>query len=413
MIKRIITLSAFAFTLSASAQTVGFRGIDKSGIFPETGLMKFWPEGGPEKLWVVNNAGKGNASAIVDEGWIYTTGLTSDEQNEQLSCYTLAGELVYQVTYGRAWTKSYQETRCSPLIDGERVYVVSGMGELVCLQKSDGKVLWSVDFWQKYQLTPCDQGICQQPLIDGDRIILNASGKDVSVVAFGKADGSVVWEARSFGDMAMYMPCKMIEWKGHRQIVAATEEHLFGLDPETGRIIWDNAEWVAAPEDKKWSNAMVNSPVFHEGRLLVSLGDGHGCTLYQMADDLSSVTKLWKKTDVDFYMGGMILQGNAVYGSTGDKNLWAAVDILTGETLYKTAWTGKSRGALIAADGMFYMFDERRGFLGLANINPERLDVVSECRVTDGAGACFSHPTIYDGVLYVRHGEAMVAYRVK
>ena len=78
-------------------------------------------------------------------------------------------------------------------------------------------------------------------------------------------------------------------------------------------------------------------------------------------------------------------------------------------------WVGgnKGRGALIVADDMFYMFDERRGTMGLARINPEKLDVVSEFRITDGSGACFSHPTIFDGVLYVRRGSALMAFNVK
>jgi hypothetical protein len=50
---------------------------------------------------------------------------------------------------------------------------------------------------------------------------------------------------------------------------------------------------------------------------------------------------------------------------------------------------------------------------GLARINPEKFDVVSEFRITDGSGACFSHPTIFDGVLYVRRGSALMAFNVK
>ena len=46
-------------------------------------------------------------------------------------------------------------------------------------------------------------------------------------------------------------------------------------------------------------------------------------------------------------------------------------------------------------------------------IYPDKLDVVSEFRFTDGSGACFSHPTIFDGVMYIRRGPALVAYKVK
>lgn len=414
--KRNLILSLFSMlALHVSAQQVTFRGVNHCGIYPdERNLLKEWPAEGPEKLWVVNDAGKGNSSALVSDGFIYTAGLTEDEQQEQITCYQLDGTKVYQVVYGKAWTKSFQETRSTPVIDDDRLYMVSGMGELVCLNRQDGKVLWSVDYWQKYGISPNDQGICEHPLIDGNRIIVTTCGKEICMAAFNKLTGDVIWETQGFGDNAMYLASRMVEWNGKRQVIGATEGHIFGVDPESGKMIWNDTQWTPPAESKKWQNAMINTPVFYKGKLLVSLGDGHGCTMYQMADDLSAVTLLWKNQEVDMYMGGMVEVDGIVYASTGDKHKWVALDIQTGKVLYHEAWAGgKGRGALIMADNMFYMFDERRGTLGLARINPEKLDVVSECRVTDGAGACFSHPTIFNGVLYVRRGSALVAYNIK
>lgn len=411
--KNILFVLCALCALTANAQLVSFRGENRCGIFKnEKGLMKQWQAEGPKKLWVVNDAGKGNSSAIVQGGHIYTSGLTEDEQEEQVSCYNLDGTQVWQVVFGKAWTKSYQETRCSPVLDDDRIYIISGMGEVVCMNKVDGKIIWKLDYWKKYNLTPNDQGICEQPLIDGDKIVFNTCGKDVTLVALNKMTGDVIWEAPSFGDPAMYIPCSIIEWNGHKQYFSATSEHIFGVDAETGKMIWNDSRWK--PEYNQWINSMINTPVFYEGYLFVSMGDGFGCTMYKMADDLSSVELLWKNKDVDIYIGGMIEIDGVVYGSTGNKNMWAAIDIKSGEVKYLSKWEGgKARGSLIMADNMFYMFDERRGFMGLANINPEKLDVVSEFRVTDGAGACFSHPSIYDGVLYVRHGTALVAYDIK
>lgn len=414
--KRSIFLATLALaSLAVDAQKVTFRGENHCGIYPaEKNLLKEWPEGGPQKLWVVNDAGKGNSSALVSDGFIYTAGLTEDEQSEQITCYKLDGTKVYQVTYGHAWTKSFQETRSTPIIDDDRLYMVSGMGELVCLNRADGKILWTVDYWKKYTITPNDQSICEQPLIDGNRIIVTTCGKEICMAAFNKLTGDVVWETPGFGDNATYVASCMIEWNGKRQIVSGTEMHIFGVDPETGKMVWNDSQWTPPLETKKWQNAMINTPVFYKGKLLVSLGDAHGCTLYQMADDLSSVSLLWKNEEIDMYMGGMIELDGIVYGSTGDKNKWAAIELETGKVLYHEAWAGgKARGALIVADGMFYMFDERRGTMGLARINPAKLDVVSEFRITDGSGACFSHPTIFDGVLYVRRGSALIAYNIK
>ena len=411
------TLHASLFTLFGGphAQQVDFRSANHCGIYRgEKNLLKEWPEGGPEKLWVASDAGKGNSSALVSDGFIYTAGLTEDEQQEQLTCFKLDGTKVWQVTYGHAWTKSFQETRSTPIIDGDRLYMVSNMGELVCLNRSDGKILWTIDYWKKYGITPNDQGICEHPLIDGNKIVVTTCGKEVCMAAYNKLTGELIWETQGFGDKATYFASRIIEWKGHRQIISGTEEHIFGVDPETGKMIWNDSQWIPEPEAKKWSNAMINTPVFYKGKLLVSLGDSHGCTMYEMADDLSSVKLLWKNKEIDFYMGGMIEICGVVYGSTGDKHKWAALDIETGKVLYHEPWPGgKGRGALIMADGMFYMFDERRGTMGLARINPEKLDVVSEFRITDGSGACFAHPTIFDGTLYVRRGTALIAYNIK
>lgn len=414
--KRKFILSLLSLlTLGASGQLVTFRGENHCGIYPnEKNLLKEWPEGGPEKLWVVNDAGKGNSSALVSDGFIYTAGLTEDEQEEQLTCYKLDGTKVYQVTYGHAWTKSYQETRSTPVIDGDRLYMVSNMGELVCLNRADGKILWTVDYWKKYGITPNDQGISEHPLLDGNKVIITTCGKEICMAAFDKMTGEVIWETKGFGDHATYCTSRIIEWNGHRQVFGGTEAHVFGVDPETGRMIWNDDQWTPDPAKKRWQNSMINTPVFYKGKLLVSLGDGNGCTMYEMADDLSSVKFLWKKLDIDMYMGGMIEIDGVVYGSTGDKHKWAAMDIMSGNVLYHEAWAGgKGRGALIMADDMFYMFDERRGTMGLARINKEKLDVVSEFRITDGSGACFSHPTIFDGVLYVRRGPALIAYNIK
>ena len=412
-LQMMISILAF-YAIGLKAQQVTFRGVNHCGIYPsEKNLLKEWPAEGPEKLWVVNDAGKGNSSALVSNGFIYTAGLTEDELEEKLTCYKLNGTKVWQVTYGHAWTKSYQETRSTPVIDGDRLYMVSNMGELVCLNRADGKILWTIDYWKKYGLTPNDQGICEHPLLDGKKVIVTTCGKEICMAAFDKLTGDVIWETKGFGDNATYCISRVIEWNGHRQVIGATEMHIFGVDPETGKMIWNDSQWTPDPATKRWQNAMINSPVFYKGKLLVSLGDGHGCTMYQMSDDLSSVKLLWKNKEIDLYMGGMVEIGGVVYGSTGNKHKWAALDIETGNVLYHEAWAGgKGRGALIMADNMFYMFDERRGTMGLARINPEKLDIVSEFRVTDGSGAFFSHPTIFDGILYVRHGTALIAYNI-
>lgn len=71
MKKLFVSLLALcSSTIAINAQQVTFRGLNHCGLYPnEKNLMKQWPEGGPEKLWVVNDAGKGNSSALVSDGF--------------------------------------------------------------------------------------------------------------------------------------------------------------------------------------------------------------------------------------------------------------------------------------------------------------------------------------------------------
>ena len=62
---------------------------------------------------------------------------------------------------------------------------------------------------------------------------------------------------------------------------------------------------------------------------------------------------------------------------------------------------------------MLYMYEERSGNVALANPNPARLDIVSEFQITRGDGPFWAHPVISDGKLYIRHGDWLMAYKVK
>ena len=94
------------------------------------------------------------------------------------------------------------------------------------------------------------------------------------MAAFDKLTGAVIWETKGFGDNATYCTSRLVEWNGRRQVIGGTEMHVFGVDPETGTMLWNDSQWTPDLTNKKWQNAMINSPVFYKVKLLVSLGDG-------------------------------------------------------------------------------------------------------------------------------------------
>jgi len=64
MKRLILALFFAAMLISLHAQiqwrndSNGWRGPARNGIFPETGLLKSWPDAGPELLWETLDAGK-------------------------------------------------------------------------------------------------------------------------------------------------------------------------------------------------------------------------------------------------------------------------------------------------------------------------------------------------------------------
>ena len=90
---------------------------------------------------------------------------------------------------------------------------------------------------------------------------------------------------------------------------------------------------------------------------------------------------------------------------------WICVDWETGRTLWTNNWYNK--GSVIAADGMLYIYEERSGNVGLVKPSPQKLDVVSEFRITKGSGPYWAHPVINNGRLFIRHGAYLAVYSIK
>lgn len=118
---------------------------------------------------------------------------------------------------------------------------------------------------------------------------------------------------------------------------------------------------------------------------------------------------------MDTQHGGYVLLDGTIYGTSHDRvsSAWVALDWATGKTLYADLWANKSAGVVISADGMLYCYSERTGDVALVKPSREKFEVISQFRITKGSGPHWAHPVIKDGVMYLRHGEALMAYKIK
>ena len=197
-------------------------------------------------------------------------------------------------------------------------------------------------------------------------------------------------------------------------MIGGVGNHVWGVHPETGNVEWSFNEWGQSKE--RGEKIAPNTPIFHNGSLCFSMGYNMGSFMLKLNDDASQAQLDWRNEAFDTHHGGYVLLDGIIYGSNWTNNNqgnWIAVDWNSGETKYDTTWEGKGKGSTVSADGMLYCYDERRGTVGLVNPTPEKFDVVSEFVIKKGDGPHWAHPVIINGVLYIRHGEALMAYRVK
>jgi outer membrane protein assembly factor BamB len=405
------------YAASANAQPFcGWRGENRDGIYNEKNLLTTWSETGPSLIWETLDAGKGYSSPVIHGDKLFLTGLDENEEKELFLSYSLDGKKLYQTEYGSPWKQSFSHSRTTPTIVGDKAYVISGMGEIACLGIADGKILWTVDAGTQYKRNTGAWGTAESPLVFDNKLIFSPGGDETTVVALNASTGELLWKSRSLNALSSYVSPLLISYKGKRQIVGMTDFHVYGINPENGEIQWSYDNWIQEHKTPKDRKICANTPLYKDGKIYVSNGYDQGSFQLALNDDLTAVKLVWKNDDLDTHIGGFVLVNGTIYGSSWTNNNqgdWVAVDWNTGDTKYKTAWTGKSKGSIISAEEMLYCYDERRGAVALVKATPAKFDIVSEFTITQGEGPHWAHPVINNGILYIRHGNALMAYKIR
>lgn len=411
--KRIKLLAAvilFSGSTSYTQPQYGWRGADRSGIYNESALLKVWPSSGPALQWDVTEIGTGFSSVTVTDDAVYITGRKGD--NDVLTAMAQDGKKKWEAVYGKSSNSNYPDSRCTPTFSNGKLYLVSGQGDMVCISK-DGKTIWSVNYFQKYEGVSPRFGISESPVVIGNKVIGTPGGNKTAMVAFNAENGNVVWETDPLNDVTHYVNPLLVEYGGKKMIVTLSDDYIFAVDSNTGKLLW-KVNYASENSDPEIRKNHTTTPVFRNGFLFVASGYDNVSLKLKLSPDGSLPKVVWKNIDLDPHVGGAILLGDYLYGSNWETNSfgkWVCVDWNTGKTLWITDWYNK--GSIIAADGMLYVYEEKTGHVGLVKPGSEKLDVISEFQVTKGTGPYWAHPVIDKGRLFVRHGDYLAVYSLK
>lgn len=406
----LITLLPLTGAFSQSAQ---FRGENRDGIYHETGLLKSWPEGGPKCILTVEGIGKGFSSAVISAETIYVTGMK--EAKDYLSAISFDGKIKWQVTYGNSWTKSFPESRCTPTVDGNRIYVLSGTGRLACIDAIDGKEIWAAEVDADFESQWHEWGVAESLLLVDNLVICTPAGKKAAVVAYDKVTGKLAWQTKSVDGQRSYASPVLFKWKDFRYILASTTKEMIAVIPETGKVVWSFTHWQADRDpNQDGGQIYINNPTIKDNEIFLTRGYDYPSMMLSVSPDGKSVTEKWIDKTLDDHHHGVVVVDGFIYGSNwinNGKGNWVCLDWNTGAVKWEQTWNNK--GPIILADGMLYIIDEKSGNVGLVKPDPAKFDLISSFKIDKGTGPYWAHPSIYNGRLLIRHGDVLMVFRIK
>lgn len=394
----LVCASVGAMAQQAGGEWPQWRGAKRDGISTETGLLKQWPAEGPPLAWKATGAGRGYSSVSISKGRIYTLGLRGDK--EYVIAFDAAtGKEAWATAHGSAFRNDRGDgPRGTPTVDGDRVYSLGGGGDLSAVDAKTGKIIWQMNVLQKFGGSNITWGISESPLVVGEKLIVNAGGKDASIVALNKADGSLIWKSQS--DRSGYSSGMPVEVGGKTQVVFFTHTRVVGLDAKDGKLLW---EYPKAANDV----ANAATPVVRGNRVWVSSDYGNGGGLVEIKAD-GKAQEVYFTKEMRNHHSSSILIGDHLYGFSG--GILTAMKFDTGEVAWKDRSVGK--GSLVYADGMLYALSEN-GVVGLIEVNPTGYTEKGRFRIPQDSLPTWAHPVVAGGRLYLRDQDTLYAYDVR
>jgi outer membrane protein assembly factor BamB len=341
------------------------------------------------------------------------------DSTDYLTAIDKAGKILWQTPFGPSWHSSFPDTRCTPTVENGFIYVTSGMGTLSSISAKDGKARWQFDAAVKFGAAYGDWGVCESLLLVDDKVIYTPAGHRTTMVALDKVTGETLWESVTLHDTSAYVSPLLIKTGSKRVIVTLTATWLIGVDPDNGEIRWKFNYADFKPESclKVWPGAPKTNtitPLYRDGFLYITGGYNHPGAMFSVSDDASSVSLVWSDTTLDCHHGGVVLMDGYIYGANwldNSRGNWCCIDWKTGKTMFEQKWNTK--GSIIGSDGMCYIFEEQNGNVGLLNPGPAGFSLSGNFKAPEGKGPCWAHPSIYDGFLYLRRGDMLMAFDIR
>jgi hypothetical protein len=342
-----------------------YFGPDGNGISAQKGILRTWPQQGPEVLWTAD-IGIGYGGTVVKDGKVYLLD-RDDKVGDKLRCFDLnGGKELWSFGYDAPGTVMFPGSRSVPALDGNRIYSCGPYGNLYCIDINTHKPIWNKNVWTDFGGGEIPKwAVTQCPIVYGDLLILASQAPQAGVVAYEKLTGKVKWSTPSLGPVGYVSPA-IIKAGSESQVVMITASagrgpsasggKVVGIDPQTGKILWEYTNWQCGIPSPSAVDA-------GESRVLITGGYQAGAAMLKVEkkpDGTYGVKELFKNPDFGAHTQPPVLYNGYFYAqySTNERKDGLVCMSIDGQVKWKT---GRSplfdKGGMILADGLLLITD--------------------------------------------------------
>ncbi len=374
-----------------------FRGESRNGRvnIPESTMR--WID--PVMLWN-KEIGSGFSEVVIVDDMIY---LMMAEKSDSITGHevlaamnSLNGEILWKTPVDTVFIDVDDwgdGPRSTPAVDDDAVFCLSASGKLVAVARSDGKVIWEVDFTKQYGSTIPRWGYSTSPLLFEDLVIMEVGGSDNhGFAAFSKTDGNLRWNAGNAN--SAYNSPVMIKINGKHQLIFANGSTLNSLSTD-GDSLWSYTMPIRSP---------MALPLFIEPDLLfVSAANDAGSFIVRINDEVpeevmrsSLMRNDWSSS---CYRDGYIYGFNVA--------TLQCIDATTGQRKWLKRGFGK--GSLILVNDRLFVLSDL-GTLTVVEATPEEYREISTTEVLEGRS--WTAPSFSKGRLFLRNHTRLSIYQI-
>ncbi len=377
-----------------------FRGRRRDGVADSK--VVDWAKRPPKELWR-KPIGAGWSSFVVVGEYCYTMEQRGDE--ECIVCLDLKTGVPI---WSHANLERFREIsggegpRSTPTFDSGFLYSLGATGVLNCVDARNGDLLWTVDVLRKFDTENCLYGMCGSPLVVDGKVIISPGGRNSSLVAISKLNGSVVWQCGN--SPASYSSPTLAEFGGIDQVVIFNGEGIYSHTLDDGRKLW-SIPWVS--NEAELNN--VCEPIsIGDDRLFVSSSYGNGCAMFriQRKDVEFFAERIWTNKNLKSKFASAVFDGEFIYGL--DEGILVCLDPETGSRMWKNGRYG--HGQLIVS-GNYLVVQSEKGFLALVERTPDEFREVA--RVPALKERTWVHPVVAGKFLLTRSDRNVVCFALE